>query len=91
MIVVIMAEDHDIDAGQIVEGDAGHMHAPGTGPTHGTHALAVNRIGEHGAGCGLKQERRVVDPLRAEGFAGGQRCGRARGDFDRLGPDGGSG
>jgi hypothetical protein len=61
MIVMIVADQHDVDVWQVGERNAGGMHPAGTCPLHWADAIRVHRVGQHVHARKLQQERYVVD------------------------------
>src|SRR5712692_9701990 len=61
MVIVIVAEQDDIDLRQVFERHARLAHSLGTDPAKGACTLRPDRIGQDGHGTGLDQKCRMVD------------------------------
>jgi hypothetical protein len=61
MIVMIVADHHEIDAGKILPPDARRATAARADPRQRTWPLGPNRIGQKVESVLLEQQRRVVD------------------------------
>jgi hypothetical protein len=61
VIVVVMAQQHDIDRRQVLEADAWDTMAPRPCELHRAGALAPDRIRDDVQFADLQQHRRVVD------------------------------
>ena len=70
MVIVIVAEEHDIDAGEILPSHARFAQAPRAGPGHRTCALRPDRIGQDVDAVSLKQHGGMVDQRNTK-FVGG--------------------
>src|SRR3546814_4872688 len=61
MVVMAMADQHSVDPGQVLEGDARRGDAPGAGKGDGAGAVGPDRIGQYvAAGC-LDEHRSMPD------------------------------
>ena len=69
MIVVVVAEEHEIDAGKIVESHAWRAAAARTDPSERTGALRPNGIGQDVEAAMLDQDSGMVDECDVEGVA----------------------
>ena len=63
MVVMVMADDHDVDLGQIVKGNAGFRNALWP-HTKGACAFAKDRIGQDVDAARLHKHGRMADPRR---------------------------
>jgi hypothetical protein len=66
VVVVVMGDEHRIDAGQIVEPDTRRVVAPGAGEGHRAGALGPDRICDDVAPCHLDQEGGMSDQTDAQ-------------------------
>lgn len=91
VIVVVVTEQHDVDAREGVESESGGVDATRAGPAHRTGARGENGVGEEIAVGGLEEVGRVAEP-------GGNNFVSARGGWrwrrwierDVRGPGGGA-
>lgn len=89
VVVVIVADDDDVDLREFIEGDAGVVDSFGAGPSEWAYAFREDGIGEDVVATGLYQEGGVVDKGDADFFAFDFLCGRfVAGGFDPSGPFG---
>ena len=86
VVVMIVAEEYEMNVGQFVQGEARRMHPFGADFTKGSATDRVNRIDENIALGRLDQKRGMVDQGRANSGGGKTwtRCGRGR-DINRPG------
>jgi hypothetical protein len=61
MVVVIVAQQHERDRGEILEPETGCPHPPGTDATAGPRVAREHRIGEEREPVALDQKRRMAD------------------------------
>jgi hypothetical protein len=57
---MIVAEQHHVDARQVLPGYSRHSPAPRTGPGHGACSVSPNRVRQNGATPLLQEHGRVV-------------------------------
>lgn len=87
MVVVVVADEQDLNRRQIFEADAGSAVALGAGELHGTRAARPDRVGEDIEAAGLEQNRGVIDEGSAEfGPINARRRRRAGFGFDPATP-----
>ena len=61
MVIVVVAQENDVDLRKVRERHPGLAHAPGTDPAKRACALRPDRVGQDGGAAGLDQKRRMVD------------------------------
>jgi len=66
VVVVVVADEQDVNRWQILKADAGSAVALGPGELHGAGAARPDRVGEDIEAAGLQQNRGVIDEGRAE-------------------------
>ena len=66
VIVVVVAQQHDIDRRQVLEPDSRWRMAPGSRPAHRTRALRPDRVGEDVEAVHLHEQRRVIHERHAQ-------------------------
>ena len=89
VIVVVVAEQNDVDGGKVVEGDAGRTHADGAEAIERANAVAEDGIGEDGAGAGLEEKGGMTDPGGGEAGFVSEWSGEDAGVGWLRGPGGG--
>ena len=90
VIVMIVAEQHEVDARQGVQRDAGGMHAVRADPGKRTDAVGENGIDEDVRRRSLQEKRGVTDPRGDDALGGRLRQERRRIDRDVFRPAGGA-
>ena len=61
MVIVVVAEQHRVNFGQVFKGDTGLGHAFGAGKGQGAGARGPHRVGQDVDPGGLDEERGVAD------------------------------
>src|SRR6185312_4242471 len=61
MVVVIVAQEHEVDLRQVIELDTRCGHSAGAGEAQWAGALGIHRIGQQVAAAGLYEEGGVAD------------------------------
>ena len=89
MVVVVVAEQYEMDFRQIAQRNPGHMNTTRADPPKRATARGVNRIGQEIALRCFEQESCVVDPGGANPI-GGQRWAWWRASGYAFGPAGGA-
>ena len=84
MVVVVVGDQHDIDAGQLGQRDRHRVAAAGTDRRRGRDPVAPHRVGQHPHAVDLEQHGGVAQPGRRE-------VGRLLGEPRSLERDGGPG
>ena len=71
MVVMVVADEDDINGRQLLKRDARTAHAAWSAPLHRTRSLRPDRIGQHVDAAELQKERRVIDECERD-LVGGQ-------------------
>ena len=82
VVVVVVRHQHRVDLRQVVEGDAGRIHALGADERKGTGAIRPHRIDQNVSPARLQQEAGVADVGHAHRVAGDLRGRPVRGESD---------
>lgn len=89
VVVVVVAEQDDVDGGKVGKRDAGRTHADGAEAVERADAVAEDGIGENSAGAGLQEKGGVADPGGGEADFVSERRGQDAGVGWLRGPGGG--